>query len=73
MYVFECSHKTHSVSDSLARIHVYGCVCVQMNVLIPGATDDDDLIESALPEQYKTKWDAASNKWITTTVSSSDY
>ena len=44
-----------------------------MNVLIPGATDDDDLIESALPEQYKTKWNAASKKWITTTVSSSDY
>ena len=45
----------------------------QMNVLVPGSTDDDDLIEFPLPEQYKTKWNEASKSFVTTTVSSSDY
>jgi len=45
----------------------------QMNVLVPGATDDDDLIEFPLPEQYKTKWNEKSKSFVTSTVSSSDY
>ena len=44
-----------------------------MNILMPGATDEDDLIECAMPEQYKTRWDEKVKKWVTTAVSSSDY
>ena len=45
----------------------------EMNVLLPGKSDDDDLIEIPIPEQFKTKYDEKSKKLITTNVSSSDY
>lgn len=41
----------------------------EVNVLIPGATDDSDLLESALPEQFVTT--LVGGKWVTTAVAHS--
>jgi len=39
-----------------------------MNVLIPGKAEGDDLIELAIPEQFKTAVDARHSKLITESV-----
>ena len=64
----------HSYARNLDLIRLNASAALtQMNVLVPGATDDDDLIEFPLPEQYKTKWNEKSKSFVTSTVSSSDY
>ena len=40
----------------------------EMNVSTPGATEDDDLVEQALPEQFSNSYDAATKTWVTTPV-----
>jgi len=41
----------------------------EVNVLIPGATDDADLLESAIPEQFVTEY--TNGKWVTSAVAHS--
>ena len=37
----------------------------EVNILMPGATADDDMLESAVPEQFVTKLNPATGKWDT--------
>jgi len=39
--------------------------CSEMNVSVPGATPEDDLVEHPLPEQYKTTFNQQSGKFDT--------
>lgn len=43
----------------------------EMNVLTKPANPDDDMLESPLPEQYESKFDAKSGKWTTVAVAHS--
>lgn len=38
----------------------------EMNISVPGKTENDDLVESPIPEQFKTVYDGS--KWVTNTV-----
>jgi len=37
--------------------------CSGLNVVIPGAREEDDNIESPLPEQFETKYNKEKEKW----------
>jgi hypothetical protein len=40
----------------------------ETNVTTPGATEDDDGVETALPEQFSATFNKATKKWVTTSV-----
>ena len=42
------------------------CKSTEVNVLIPGATPDDDMRETPIPEQFVTTF--TGGKWVTTTM-----
>ena len=42
------------------------CKSTEVNVLIPGATPDDDMLETPIPEQFVTTF--TGGKWVTTTM-----
>jgi len=39
--------------------------CSGLNLCTPGATPDDDMIETPVPEQFVTKYDPLKKKWYT--------
>lgn len=43
----------------------------EMNIVVPGATDEDDPIEIPMPEQYETKIIVGQNKLVTEAVAHS--
>jgi hypothetical protein len=37
--------------------------CSGLNIVIPGAKEEDDNIESPIPEQFETKYNREKEKW----------
>ena len=48
----------------------YACLvklqCSEINVSVPGPTEEDDPIEAALPEQFQSLF--ADGKWVTAAI-----
>ena len=40
----------------------------ELNIIVPGATDDDEFKEHPIPEQFMSKYNASTGKWSTECV-----
>jgi adenylyl cyclase-associated protein len=65
--------KTDGVQIFLSKDSVTASVITskssEMNVLVPGATEDDDMIEIPIPEQFQHVWDPEKKKLVTECLS----
>jgi adenylyl cyclase-associated protein len=70
MTIDGCTAVTYYMPESFAECQVITAKSAAINLIRP--TDDDDIIETPIPEQFCTKFDAATSSWVTEAVSHDD-
>jgi adenylyl cyclase-associated protein len=65
-----CTAITYYMPDTFADCQVITAKSAAVNLIRP--TDDDDIVETPIPEQFCTSFDSASKTWVTVAVSHDD-
>ena len=66
--VDKCSGTQLILNRDSLNAEVVSAKSSELNIVVPGATDDDEFKEHAIPEQFVSKWDEKGAKWVTNSM-----
>eukprot|EP01134_Creolimax_fragrantissima_P008435 CFRG8435T1 len=58
------------LSETSLDTQVISAKSSEMNIIVPGATEDDDMVETPIVEQFLSTFNPKTRKWTTTTLES---